>query len=118
MFSVLDLDLYLESIEEISNNIEYENLKDNDYILKGIIEAKEEVLVINMPYDEGIKVYVDGKEVSYYRVYDTLLGVDITPGKHEVAISYVPKGLKSGAGISIGTLIFVILFVIKKKITY
>lgn len=118
MFSVLDLDLYLESIEEISNNIEYENLKDNDYVLKGIIEAKEEVLVINMPYDEGIKVYVDGKEVSYYRVYDTLLGVDITPGKHEVAISYVPKGLKSGAGISIGTLIFVILFVIKKKITY
>jgi len=53
-----------------------------------------------VPADKGFAAYVDGKETSIYRVNLGLSAVLVPQGEHEVSFVFVPKGLKTGMGIS------------------
>lgn len=78
--------------------------------IEGTISMKKEgTLFFGIPYDEGWKVWVDGREVSTKALGKTFLTVQIPEGDHKISLSYTPPGFFAGVWISIaGFVIFVI----------
>lgn len=74
------------------------------------------VCVISLPFDEGFTVLLDGKQVEAKKVMDFMLGFDIDKGSHEILITYMPRGLRLGALLSIvGIISLIALYVLDKK---
>jgi len=72
-----------------------------DTSLAGSVECGDYgLLMTTVPYDEGWTVLVDGKKQELEKVLDAFCGVRLKPGRHEVSMSYRPKGLKEGFLIS------------------
>lgn len=109
-FSALDLEVYEKSIKKIQETTNYKNIEDNNYILKGEVEVNNDLLLITIPYDEGLNIKIDGKEVDYFKVLDTFVGIKVNNGKHLVEITYFPKGLKIGSIISIVSLSSLLIY--------
>ncbi len=59
------------------------------------------MIFLSIPYDEGWKVMVDGEPVMIYKGLDALLSFYLSDGDHEISMRYVPRGLKTGALISL-----------------
>ena len=110
LFTVLDLEAYERSIKKIQETTNYKNIDDNDYILKGEVEVNNDLLLITIPYDEGLNIKIDGKEVDYFKVLDTFVGIEANKGKHTVEITYFPKGLKIGSIISMVSLVSLLIY--------
>lgn len=110
LFSAIDKEKYEKSIEQIQEKTNYTNIEDPDYILKGEIEVNNDILLITIPYDEGLTIKVDGKETEYFKVLDALIGLDVENGIHTIEITYFPKGLKAGSIISIASLIILLTY--------
>lgn len=73
------------------------------------------VCTVSLPYDEGFTVKVDGKKVEIKKVMDFMLGFDVEKGKHEIVITYMPKGFVLGAVLStLGILLLVGIYVFDK----
>ncbi len=123
-FTALDPDLYENAIKEIKAKTNYKNIEDNNYILKGEIKVNDDLLLITIPYDKGLKIKVDGKEAPYFKVLDTLIGIDIEEGSHTIEITYFPQGLKAGSLISLLSLAILLIYPKiknkrkKQKLTY
>lgn len=80
--------------------------------IKGTIDlpAGQTTVFTSIPYDAGWNVYVDGKQVETYMVFDALLAFDSTEGFHEIELRYFPKLYK--IGIALTAIGFVLLAVI------
>lgn len=107
------------------NHEHYEKIYDklDDYLLnvttasdgyyKGTINIPEDKIVFtSIPYDEGWTLKVDGKAAPYFAIGEAFIGFELLPGEHEIELSYMPRGLKTGILISIISwiLILVIIF--------
>jgi hypothetical protein len=112
--------------EEVLNR-QYEAICDemleitdfSDREIRGNITAKNDgVLYLSIPYEKGWKVYVDGRKTDTFRVFDAMLGVEVSAGEHDIRLEYIPEGFVSGMIISsvsfvlTGTLIW---FEIKRR---
>lgn len=102
------------------NEQEYESfineLKQNqmniDEISGGHIKATVTILdgkklFTTIPYDDGWQVYDNGKEVEVVKTADTFVGLNLSPGDHELEFKFIPPGLYIGLVV---TLISWILF--------
>lgn len=104
---------YFVSIDEEMYNSFLEPLKEgqlnitewSDTHFEGTISAKEEQIVFTtLPYDEGWRITVDGERVEPYKVLESLLAFDITPGEHEISMTYRPTCYVAGTTISVVSL--------------
>lgn len=68
----------------------------------------DELAVITIPYDKGWSAVVDGQPAQIVQANVAFMGVMLTKGAHTVEFSYMPKGLKLGAAISLVTLVALI----------
>lgn len=59
-------------------------------------------LVLSIPCEEGWTLYVDGNKTEKETFLDSLIGVSLTEGSHEIELRYETPGLKAGACISVG----------------
>ena len=51
----------------------------------------------SIPYDKGWNVYIDGIKVKTEEVNNTLLGLDVEAGEHNIVIKYkIPYALVGG----------------------
>ena len=65
------------------------------------VSAAKPILLVSLPYNDGWQVRSDGKRVATVKVADGLLGVKLTPGKHQLQFDYQVEGLKAGIIVSI-----------------
>lgn len=103
----------------------YEKLRENmlsieqygDGYVKGKVYAPDnQVLFTSIPYDEGWTVRVDGNITEYKKVCDAFIAIPLEEGTHTIEMSYMPKGLMPGMGISIMSfLIFGVCIMLGKK---
>ncbi len=119
----MDADVYrfdysaLKEVYEKLNDESWNVTTWEDTYLKGDITVSESsVMMTSIPYDQGWTIYVDGKEKPINKVKDTFIGVRLEPGTHIVEMKYFPKGLKSGAIISLLSIfaLFIISLIIKR----
>lgn len=73
---------------------------------------------VSIPYENGYKIYVDGKLTDYTSYRNALLLVPMTAGEHEITIKYVPPGLYIGILITLISVCLMVLYVkaVKNKI--
>lgn len=101
-----------------SNSLKIDTFEDTK--IKGTINADRDCVVYtSIPYDNGFKIIVDGKELAQKDIIaigDALLGFNISQGEHTVEFKYTAKGLLVGSIISIiALLIVVVLFIIRRQ---
>ena len=113
---IYDIDLYYfnedeykKSINDLKENqLENINVKGNK--LSGDITLdKDGLLFMSIPYDKGWHIYVDGKKVSYKKLANAFIGIDLEKGNHKITMKFYPKGLLIGSIISISSLIIIII---------
>ena len=89
---------------------------DTDFIKGTAKTEKDGVFLFTIPYDEGWKVKVDGRETATKKAAGYLLSFDMEKGEHEIELSYTVPGIETGAVISLVSLLgFVVFVLIKKK---
>ncbi|MBR4881870.1 MAG: YfhO family protein, partial [Clostridia bacterium] len=101
-FYYLDKDLYKETMIAIGDS-PFEITEHSDTTLKGNINVQEgdDLLFTTIPYDEGWKVKIDGKNAELVKTADALIAVRITAGEHEVEFRYLPTNFVCGITLSI-----------------
>ena len=115
MFYTLDLTKFENSINILKQNEELKIIDYNKNYIKATINVEDEnkILYTSLPYDDNLIIKVDNKKIEKEKIFDTLLGIKLEKGKHEILIEYKSKGLKEGMILSI---VGLILFLIKRKI--
>lgn len=111
----IDMNVYKEAFERLSagNFIIDEDYKQER--IKGTINVSEDQSCVytSIPYDEGWKVYIDGKQTEIYKTCDSLIGFDIEPGSHKLELKYSSSWYNFGVLISIcGIIAFVAVCVV------
>ena len=92
----------------------------SDGRLRGTARAGKEggILFFSIPYDEGWHVTVDGRPAETCCIGQAFLGVELEEGDHDVSLKYTPPGFRSGALISILSLLIFLGWLIMYKIRY
>lgn len=100
----------LKSVSDILSKNSLKLTKWSDTQIKGTVDANRAgLLFLSIPYDKGWTIYVDGKKVESYKVFDTFLSVHMTEGAHEIKLEYMPQGLKLGGGITLGSILILLV---------
>ena len=111
---ILNKDNFNKAYEVITKdkiNIE----KFNESYIKVNTNIKEDkVIFTSIPYDNNLKVYIDGNLIDTYKI-DSLLAFDISKGKHNIVIKYQNNLMIVGTIISSITLLSLILIHTKRK---
>ncbi len=109
-------DYAISRLKEVQFNIE-SYTEDSFY---GTIFAPTDIQTIltTIPYDEGWKITVDGKEIKYFETLDSLITFVIAePGKHEVVMEYRPESYSAGMTCTIVCTILFLLICLLDLIT-
>lgn len=96
------------------DKVRIETFKDT-YIKASVNNENNMTIYTSIPYDEELKVYIDGKKVNTFMIADALLGFDIESGEHIIEIKYKNNLMFIGSIISISTLIVIIIIQLKRK---
>lgn len=86
--------------------------------IEGRIKADEKnnLMFTTIPYENGWKAYIDGKEAEIISAQDTFLAVYVEPGEHNVRLVYHVPGLRLGIMLSIITLLCLLAIIYKRNI--
>ncbi|MBE6631973.1 MAG: hypothetical protein E7623_04655 [Ruminococcaceae bacterium] len=120
-FYYLDLTIWEEAIQKLSESQLEITSFEHDNILGNITAPEDRTTVFtSIPYDEGWRIYVDGKKTAQTKTCDALMAFDVDAGEHEIRMEYVPNCYVYGSIISIISLslfvcICIVDTVIKKK---
>ncbi len=116
----LDMDLTKTSLNSLAEQQLIVSDDWSDDHIKGSLTTKEDATTIltTLPYDEGWKVYVDGKAVEYEKTLDALIAFNIdNAGKHNIEFRYLPTSFTLGLTITIlSILIFIFVMIFEKQI--
>ena len=84
---------------------------DGKTVFKFAINPSEQdrYLLTSVSYDPGWQATIDGKKVPTVPVMGSLIGIKIPAGSKELILSFRPKGLKVGAGISLISLMLFLM---------
>ena len=124
-FTLKEFELYYEDtqmLREYCDIIKQEGVnleKISSSKLRGTVDIKDKnkYILFTIPYSEGWKVKVDGNEVKKYEIMDSLIAIEIEQGEHIIEMQYTPIGFKTGAAISIISIISMLLILIIDKKT-
>lgn len=105
-----------EAFEQLAQQ-KIEISKQKETLLEGKIQVTDEkgYLFTSIPFEEGWQVQVDGKVVQTMPIFGHFLGIKLSKGVHEITLQYVPKGLKAGVTISLGTCLVLGALIIYRK---
>ena len=117
---LFDVDKYQEAMNILSEDLLEAKTYQNGHIFEGNIDidGEHDYLFLTIGYEEGMKIYVDGKETKPDKVLNAIIGLQLSKGKHNIYIDYVPKGLSYGLIISGAGLLLTLLYlqIHKKKL--
>ena len=95
-----------------------ENIKINTNKITGDIALdKEKLLCLNIPYSDGWKLKVDGKETSLKKVNYMNSGVILKAGKHKIELTYCTPGVKIGLLLTIVGILILLIIIIAYKVS-
>ncbi len=116
---IKDAYFYYENIDILEKH--YQELSKNQIDFKKITSSKLEgkinldkssKIFLNIPYDEGWNLLVDGEKIKLNPILNTLTSFELPSGNHTLTLTYTPKYSILGIIISLITLLFSILYII------
>ena len=119
-FYCLDTEVFMECIDELSKTQLTVNEDYSEDHIKGTIKTLQssQTIMTTIPYDEGWRVKVDGKEVDISKTFDAFVSFEIEDeGEHTVELVYRSDAFVYGAACStICFAVFIILIVFEKPV--
>lgn len=111
---------YNESVfQQVYQQLSKEQLQIKDYSssrICGTIDVEKQGLLMTSVINEpGWKVYVDGKKADIKEIGDCFIGVTLNPGKHNIEMKFVPQTLPVASGITVGSVLILIGYLIWRK---
>jgi len=112
---VLNEDVLEQAIEKLGNRCLEDVTADSTHISGRIKLDAPGRLILSIPYEKGWRVTVNGagKEVQLFG--DSLMALDLEAGEYDIALKYVPQGMKAGLIVSIMSLILFIALTVKDR---
>ena len=93
LFYSLDSEALAEAYSEISAG-GWNLTEHTDTHLKGSVNAsKDGYLLTTIPQEPGWTVKVDGEEVETVTLLDSLIGIELKAGEHEIEMRFMPDYL-------------------------
>lgn len=93
LFYRLDTEELAKAYAEISQG-NWNITKHTDTHLKGDVTASEDgILFTTIPYEPGWTVKVDGEKVEPIVLIDSLIGIELKAGRHEIEMRFFPDYL-------------------------
>ncbi len=113
----LNTEVVGEFTDMVNSNERLENIVQTDTGMKGSIDMRSAgQLVLQIPYENGWTLKVDGKEAEIETFDSLYISVPLEKGSHRVELSFYPKGFREGLLISlIALLLIVISFVLERE---
>lgn len=97
----------------LNNKVSINEFKEN--YIKATSNFNEKLTCYtSIPYDNGWKIYVDGKKVQTFLIGNALLGFDVDKGEHDIILKYEIPYFKLGFVISLCSLLGIIVINNKK----
>ena len=112
----IPLDALTKRKEEIVPiTIDKEKTKGDNIV--GTIEVEKKMNIqVNIPYDKGFKIKVDGKETKYQESIENTMIFKVSKGKHKIEIIYEASWKAAGKIFSfIGIVLWIIVIFCKKR---
>lgn len=110
-------DGYEDKVNALRKN-SLENVKIKTNKITGDISLdKEKLLCLNIPYSDGWKLKVDGKEKELKKVNYMNSGVILKAGKHKIELTYCTPGVKIGLLLTIVGLLILLIIIIAYKVS-
>ena len=70
--------------------------------VKGEYETNENTsMLLQVPYDEGWTIAINGEEVEYERAFNGLMQIEVPEGSSEIVMKYFPPGLLAGMACTV-----------------
>lgn len=103
MFYTLDINKLENAINTLKTHEELKIVEYNKNLIRTNINVQNQnqILYTSIPYDKGMTILVDGKETKSTKIFDTLIGIELSKGNHVIEFKYTPQGFKEGTIISI-----------------
>ncbi len=119
-FYYMDTALYEEIMPRLlETSAEITAWSDTRIQAKAVNTADRDLLFTSIPYDEGWKVTVDGKEAPLVRTLDALLAIDLSAfpyGEHEIKMHYMPDCYIWGLCISAGGVVLLLFCILIRRL--
>lgn len=120
-YTLADIQIYSLDYDVIKNRSKevipliYDQTKGKE-VIKGVVQPIEDgYFITSLPYQNGYKVFVDGKEVVGEIVNKAFLGFPIKAGNHSITIEFHAPGKTIGIYISIIGVILLIINFMKER---
>ena len=106
-----------EDVKKRKEEVDPVSLTIKGDTIEGKVEVKKDgYFILNVPYDKGFRVTLDGKKIPYEKVNVSFLGFPIKEGVHEIKITYEAPYQSLGMILSVFSLGIWTLLRKKKKI--
>ena len=107
----------VKSINTTIDPFEVDMKKTSGDVISGNINVTSDgYFVLNIPYDIGFRIKVDGKSVDYEKVNKAFIGFKIAKGEKNIEITYQAPFQKQGIALSLsGVIMSIIIFLFEKK---
>lgn len=86
-----------------------------DKIYGYINVTKDGYFVLNIPYDKGFSIKVDGQEIKYQKVNKAFIGFKIGKGEKNIEITYEAPLFKTGIIVSIIGIAFATIYLLSER---
>lgn len=113
--ATLDEEGYMGIYRRLSEHMLSVEEYDDGYLRGTITMPEDSTLFTSIPYDEGWKLWVDGKEAEYYMIMGSFIGIDMEVGDHEIELIYTPRGMYLGLLISVVCWLIFITLILQKN---
>lgn len=121
--NINDIQVYYEDEEvlkkhyDILSKTQVDLEKINNQKYEGKVKCdRKEYIIFTIPYDDGWKITVDGKEAKIKEVLGALMAVEVEEGEHEILLEYTLPGIKLGLALTFaGIIVFIVIIIMSKK---
>lgn len=101
----IEMDRFETAYDYLSNGGITIEESDDTSIIGRVTANDNSILYTSIPYDKGWEVFVDGVKTKTMKIGDSMLGVSVSKGSHDIEMKFTPSGLTIGATVSTTTIV-------------
>lgn len=75
--------------------------KRNNSLTGTITSSNKTLLFLSIPYNEGWRIQVNGKETKFFKVHGGFIGIPLETGMSNIEMDFTPKGFVIGFTLSL-----------------
>lgn len=112
-FGVFGLDT--ELLQKKCAEAQTVDLKEVKNGLSGNYSGSGGTVFLSVPYDSGFTLKINGEKYKLKRSAAGFMSFELPAGESEIEISFIPRGLKTGAVLSVSGIILAIVYAFLRK---